>query len=282
GARTRSYFGVYTVTNRRNPPSRHLAHGTTLHGVQNLTPGGESEPTSYYARRSGVGHAMDSLPVFRGPRAAVGVVGLGTGTLSCYARPGQDWRFFEIDPAMVRIARNPAIFTFLSRCAPTAKVVLGDARLSLSREPAGRLDLLAVDAFSSDAIPIHLLTREALQVYRRALKPDGLLLIHISNRYLDLEPVLAAAAKRDGWHAAAFDYSPEPGDEKRNLTRSIWVAMTRDKEALMMLRIASAEDAHLWRPLLRRPGFPGWTDDYASILPLLEDWQAWLPGVLKP
>jgi SAM-dependent methyltransferase/lipoprotein signal peptidase len=282
GVRTRSYFGVYTVTTRRDPPSRQLTHGTTLHGVQNLTPGGEAEPTSYYARRSGVGHAMDSLPIFHGPNAAVGVVGLGTGTLSCYARPGQDWRFFEIDPAMVRIAGNPSLFTFLSRCAPQAKVVLGDARLSLSRQPAGRLDLLAVDAFSSDAIPIHLLTREALQVYGRALKPDGLLLIHISNRYLDLEPVLAAAAKRDGWHAAAFDYSPEPGEQGRNLSRSIWVAMTRDKDSLMTLRIASAEDAHLWRPLLRRPGFAGWSDDYASILPLLEDWRAWLPGVLRP
>jgi spermidine synthase len=282
GVRTRSYFGVYTVTTRRSPPSRQLTHGTTLHGVQNLTPGGETEPTSYYARRSGIGHALGSLPIFHGPDSAVGVVGLGTGTLSCYAQPGQDWRFFEIDPAIVRIARNPAIFTFLSRCAPQAKVVLGDARLSLAREPAGRLDLLAVDAFSSDAIPIHLLTREALQVYRRALKPDGLLLVHISNRYLDLEPVLAAAASRDGWHAAAFDYSPEPLDAGRNLSRSVWVAMAKDKDSLMTLRIASAEDAHEWRPLLGRPGFPGWTDDYASILPLLEDWNAWLPGVLKP
>jgi SAM-dependent methyltransferase/lipoprotein signal peptidase len=281
GVRTRSYFGVYTVTTRRDPPSRQLTHGTTLHGVQNLTPGGETEPTSYYARRSGVGHAIRSLPIFHGPNASIGIVGLGTGTLSCYAQPGQDWRFFEIDPAMVRIARNPRIFTFLSRCAPQARVILGDARLSIAREPAGKLDLLAVDAFSSDAIPIHLLTREALQVYRRALKPEGLLLIHISNRYLDLEPVLAAAAKRDGWHAAAYDYSPELGEEGRNLSRSIWVAMTRDRDGLMMLRIASAEDAHLWRPLLGRPGFPGWTDDYASILPLLEDWSAWLPGILK-
>jgi SAM-dependent methyltransferase len=282
GVRTRSYFGVYTVTTRRQPPSRQLTHGTTLHGVQNLTPGGETEPTSYYARRSGVGHALMSLRTFRDAGAAVGVVGLGTGTLSCYAQPGQDWRFFEIDPAMVRIARDPSIFTFLSRCAPQAKVVLGDARLSLAREPAGRLDLLAVDAFSSDAIPIHLLTREALQVYRRALKPDGLLLIHISNRYLDLEPVLAAAARRDGWHSAALDYSPGLEEEGRNLSRSVWVAMTRDKDTLMTLRISSGEDAHLWRPLVGRPGFPGWTDDYASVLPLLEDWHAWLPGVLKP
>lgn len=282
GIRTRSYFGVYTVTTRRTPPSRQLTHGTTLHGVQNLTPGGETEPTSYYARRSGIGHAMSSVRMFNDAGAAIGVVGLGTGTLSCYAQPGQDWRFFEIDPAMVRIARDPSRFTFLPRCAPEAKVVLGDARLSLAREPAGRLDLLAVDAFSSDAIPIHLLTREALQVYRRALKPDGLLLIHISNRYLDLEPVLAAAARVDGWRAAAFDYSPAAGEEARNLSRSIWVAMARDEESLMVLRIATGEDAHNWRPLLGRPGFPGWTDDYASILPLLEDWSAWLPGILKP
>jgi len=282
GIRTRSYFGIYTVTTRHYPPSRQLTHGTTLHGVQNLTPGGETEPTSYYARRSGVGHALASLPMFHGPHPAIGVVGLGSGTLSCYAMPGQDWRFFEIDPAMVRIAGDPRLFTFLSRCAPQAKVVLGDARLSLARQPPGRFDLLAVDGFSSDAIPIHLLTREALQVYRRALKPDGLLLVHISNRYLDLEPVLAAAAERDGWHAAALDYAPGPEEQGRNLSRSIWVAMASDADTLMTLRIASAEDAHLWRPLRRRPGFTGWTDDYASILPVLEDWRAWLPAMLKP
>jgi spermidine synthase len=281
GLRTRSYFGIYTIVTRHYPPSRQLTHGTTLHGVQNLTPGGETEPTTYYARRSGVGHALASLPMFHGPNAAVGVVGLGSGTLSCYAEPGQDWTFFEIDPAIVRIATDPKRFTFLSRCAPQARVVLGDARLSLARQPPGRLDLLAVDGFSSDAIPIHLLTREALQVYRRALKPDGLLLVHISNRYLDLEPVLAAAARLDGWHAAAFDYSPGMEEEGRNITRSIWIAMANDEETLMTLRTASADDAHLWRPLRARPGFPAWTDDYASILPILENWQAWLPFGLK-
>jgi SAM-dependent methyltransferase len=282
GLRTRSYFGIYTVTTRLHPPTRQLTHGTTLHGAQNLTPGLEAEPTTYYARRSGIGYALASMPIFHGPNAAVGVVGLGSGTLSCYAEPGQDWRFFEIDPAIVRIASDPARFTFLARCAPHARIVLGDARLSLARQPAGRLDLLAVDGFSSDAIPIHLLTREALQVYRRALKPDGLLLVHISNRYLDLEPVLAAAAERDGWQAAAFDYSPGPLEEGQNVTRSIWVAMARDRDTLLTLGVASGEDAQLWRPLRSRPGFAGWTDDYASILPVLADWHAWLPGVLKP
>jgi hypothetical protein len=172
--RTRSYFGVYSVSTRDDPPARLLSHGTTLHGIQNLTPGSETEPTSYYARRSGVGHAMASADVFHGESPRIGVVGLGTGTLSCYAMPGQSWTFFEIDPEMVRIARDPAQFSFLSRCAPQARIVLGDARISLSREKPGSLDLLAVDAFSSDAVPMHLLTREALQVYRRALSSDGL------------------------------------------------------------------------------------------------------------
>ena len=258
GVRTRSYFGIYTVTTRRNPPSRQLTHGTTLHGVQNLTPGGETEPTSYYARRSGVGHALGSLPMLPRPECG-GRRGRPRHRNALLLRPARarTGRFFEIDPAMVRIARNPSIFTFLSRCAPQAKVVLGDARLSLAREPPGRLDLLAVDAFSSDAIPIHLLTREALQVYRRALKPDGLLLVHISNRYLDLEPVLAAAAKRDGWHAAAFDYSPAAEEEGRNLSRSVWVAMARDADTLMTLQDRERRGRPSLAPAARPAGLPG-------------------------
>ncbi|HEY0113068.1 MAG TPA: fused MFS/spermidine synthase [Allosphingosinicella sp.] len=282
GIRTRSYFGIYTVTTGDRPPVRNLTHGTTLHGVQSLVPGREAQPVSYYAPNSGIGYAFSALRLFHDPTASVGVVGLGTGTLSCYAMSEQKWRFFEIDPAMRRIATDPSRFSFLARCAPRAEIVIGDARLSLARQPAGSLDLLAVDAFSSDAIPIHLLTREALQLYRRVLKPEGLLLIHISNRYLDLEPVLAAAAQRDGWHAAVFDYTPTVEEQARNMTSSIWVAMTKDRDALLTLKIASAEDAHRWRTLVGRPGFAGWTDDYSSILAVLEDWRAWLPDILKP
>jgi SAM-dependent methyltransferase len=277
GARTRSYFGVYTVSERLYPPSRLLTHGTTLHGIENLTPGEELEPTSYYARRSGVGHALASAPVLFGPQARIGIVGLGTGTLACYALPGQSWKIFEIDPAVVRIASDPANFSFLSRCAPDAEIVVGDARVSLSRQPPGGLDLLAVDAFSSDAVPMHLLTREALAVYARALQPGGLLLVHISNRYLDLEPVLAAAEKEDGWSAMIATYSPGPEEAGHNLTTSIWVAMSRDPRVMDSLKLASGGDADLWRPLAARPGFPGWSDDYASILPLLEDWSNWVP-----
>ncbi|MDB5691229.1 MAG: hypothetical protein JWO81_292, partial [Alphaproteobacteria bacterium] len=274
GMRERSYFGIYTVSDHADPLSRLLTNGTTLHGVQNLDPSEELEPTSYYARRSGIGHALASAPVLYGPAARIGIVGLGAGTLSCYYLPGEDWRIFEIDPVVLRIARTR--FTFLPRCAPQAKIVLGDARLSLSHQPPGALDMLAVDAFSSDAIPMHLLTREALAVYARALSPQGLLLVHISNRYLDLEPVLAAA-QADGWTGAIFSYQPEPFEPVHNLTASIWVAMARDPQALERLKQASGEDGYLWRPLRARRGFAGWTDDHASILPLLEDWRNWLP-----
>jgi SAM-dependent methyltransferase len=279
--RTRSYFGVYTVSSDDSPPARLLSHGTTLHGIQNLTPGWETEPTSYYARRSGIGHALASAEVFHGPNPRIGIVGLGTGTLSCYAMPGQSWTFFEIDPEMVRIARRSGQFTFLSRCAPQAKVVLGDARISLGRQAPGSLDVLAVDAFSSDAVPMHLLTREALQVYRRALSPDGLLLIHISNRYLDLEPVLAAAARLDGWHGAVFDFMPNEEEKLHSMSMSVWVALAPKEDTLLALRVSSAADAHLWRPLIGRAGFDGWSDDYATIIPLLEDWRNWVPDAIK-
>jgi SAM-dependent methyltransferase len=276
GLRTRSYFGIYTVSTRGFPPARILTHGTTLHGVQSMLPGEDLLPTSYYARGSGVGHALASAPVLYGPNARIGVVGLGAGTLTCYALPGEDWRVFEIDPAMVGIARSR--FTFLRRCAPQARIVLGDARLSLSRQRPGSLDILAVDAFSSDAVPMHLLTREALGVYRRALAPGGLLLVHISNRYLDLAPVLAAAAQKDGWAAAGFQYEPSIEEVAHNMSISIWIAMSSDPRALERLEDASGPDRAQWRPLRPRPGFEGWTDDHASILPVLAGWHSWLPA----
>jgi SAM-dependent methyltransferase len=275
GMRTRSYFGIYTVETRRLPPARILTHGTTLHGVQSLLPGEALLPTSYYARGSGVGHALASAPVLYGPNARIGIVGLGAGTLTCYALPGEDWRIFEIDPAIVRIAR--ARFTFLSGCAPRARILLGDARLSLSREPTGSLDILALDAFSSDAVPMHLLTREALGVYRRVLAPSGLLLVHISNRYLNLAPVLAAAAVKDHWAAAGLQYEPSVEDVAHNMSVSVWVALSPDPQAIERLKQASGPDRLRWKALKPWPGFEGWTDDHASILPILEGWRSWWP-----
>ena len=267
GMLTRSYFGVYGVTDD-GPTRRILFHGTTLHGIQNRVPGLERDPTSYYAPQSGVGLGLRNAAALYGPHARIGVVGLGAGTLACYARPGQTWRFYEIDPAMVDIARNPADFTFLSRCRPHADIAVGDARMVLAGEGAQGADILVIDAFSSDSIPMHLLTREALAVYGRRLTREGLLLIHISNRYLDLRPVIAAGAADGGWQARLRHYIPDVKEAKRNYAASIWIALSRDGRQLE--RLDRLSGAGKWRALPGRPGFAPWTDDHASILPILK------------
>jgi hypothetical protein len=263
GARTRSYFGVYTV--RESKRVRELDHGSTVHGIQLIgNARRERMPTTYYVKQSGVGQAMLALPAFYGDRARVGVVGLGTGTLACYARPGQTWRFYEIDPAVVRIARDTGQFTYLARCLPNVPIRLGDARLTVSREPAASLDLLALDAFSSDAIPAHLMTREAFATYARVVSRDGLLLVHISNRFLDLEPVVAAVAQEGGWHAAKLFYQPGPLDP--NASGSEWIALSRNPRAIAALRALDGS----WVALTPRAAVEAWTDDYSTILPLLK------------
>ncbi|OYY63011.1 spermidine synthase [Sphingomonas sp. 28-62-11] len=263
-ARTRSYFGIYTVGG--NDRVRQLSHGTTVHGTQLIgSPERERMPTAYYVPGSGIGQAMRALPEFYGQRARVGVVGLGAGTLACYAHPGQDWRLYEIDPAMVRIARDTGQFSFLSRCLPDPTIVIGDARLNLATQSADSLDLLALDAFSSDSVPMHLMTREAFASYDRVLAPNGLLLVHISNRFLDLEPVVAAAATAGGWSAVKLLYRPGPKAPEGE-TVSAWVALSRDKAVIAQLKSRGGS----WQPLNPRRGFTPWTDDYSTILPLLK------------
>lgn len=260
-ARVRSYFGVYTVADA--PRRRTLIHGTTVHGVQLAgNPTRERTPTTYYVPGSGVGRVMTLAPVLYGPAARIGVVGLGTGTLACYHRPGQRWRFYEIDPTMVRIARRSR-FTFLSRCAPDTPVVIGDARLSLEQQADATLDVLALDAFSSDAVPMHLLTLEAFDTYGRVLSSRGTLAVHISNRYLNLVPVVAAAARAGGWHAAILNYTPDPFEE--DASKSAWVVMTRNADVFDAIR----HDGGEWAYVRPRSGFHAWTDDYGTILPLL-------------
>jgi spermidine synthase len=262
--RTRSYFGVYTITDMAT--QKRLAHGTTLHGVQ--LKGGPDKlktPTTYYVPGSGVGQAMQALPGLYGPGARVGVVGLGTGTLACYAQPGQDWRFYEIDPAVVGLARGP--FRFLEQCLPNANILLGDARLRLAEAQPGSLDLLALDAFSSDAVPMHLMTLEAFATYDRVLAKNGLLLVHISNRFLSLEPVVEAAARAGGWHAAQLTYYPTMMEEFEEAATSDWIALSRSPATLAALKARGGE----WHALARRPDFTAWTDDYATILPVLRE-----------
>ena len=274
--RWRSYFGIYTVKADDTGRYRWLTHGTTLHGMQSLTQ--PKLPISYYGAASGVGLVFAKAEALYGPNAAVGVVGLGSGTLACYAKPGQEWQFFEIDPLMVEIAKDKKIFSYLDRCTPNAAIHIGDARLTVAQRPKASLDLLAIDAFSSDSIPLHLLTKEAFDVYRRVLKPNGVLVVHISNRHIDLKPVLAAEAKAGGWSLALRKDSPPAKDLDRGIRASIWVAMSMDGKILAQLTgpLAPTKGANydptLWLKMPPAGDTQRWSDDYASVLPHLLMW----------
>jgi hypothetical protein len=259
GDRVRSYFGVYTVSDLTEHGIRQLTHGTTQHGRQYTDPAIRREPTAYYGRTSGVGLLLTRASDVFGPEARVGIVGLGAGTLACYREPQQSYRFYEIDPAILAFSTQGQ-FTFLSDCAPESETVIGDARLALETEGAGQYDVLVVDAFSSDAIPLHLLTREALQAYRRSISENGAVAIHISNRFIDLEPVLAALAKDAGMVATVRADDPE---SSRGLTASKWVVLTPD--AATLGAIAQATGAERWRAL-EPPIDSVWSDQYASTL----------------
>lgn len=277
GVRMRSYFGTYTVNASESGRVRWLNHGTTMHGMQLLDD--PTRPISYYPDTSGVGIAMLNAPRLYGPKASIGVVGLGTGTLACYRRPGQYWQFFEIDPLVIEIARERKIFSFLEKCATDVPITLGDARLTLAAVPEGKFDILALDAFSSDSIPLHLLTKEAFATYRKALKPDGLLLVHISNRYIDLNPVVAAEAKANGWSAALRHDSPTEQLMNRGNRASQWIALSRDPAKLAELtgKVDTVKSRYYNSEQWLQLDAPGktspWTDDYASVLPHLSLWK---------
>lgn len=283
GQRTRSYFGVYTVRDDTQAQRRMLAHGTTLHGLMLTAKGKELTPTTYYSAQSGVGLTLARASELFGAAASVGIVGLGTGTLACYRQPGQSWDFYEIDQAMVDIAKDSGLFAFIPRCTPDARMLVGDARIELAKQPAALYDILAIDAFSSDAIPLHLLTSEAFGVYARALKPGGILIVHISNRFFNLEPVLADEAARRGWASAVRLDEPTKAAQDLGASGSTWVAFSADAKRLAALTGPLAArgksgDPDVWVATIAVPGFAGWTDDYASILPVVY-WDGLLPGL---
>ena len=223
--------------------------------------GTRKNPLTYYHPDGPFGQVFKAFPSWRFSR--VGVVGLGAGAAACYARPGQDWIFYEIDPVVERIARDERFFTFLADCAPEARVVIGDARLSLRAAPDDSFDLLILDAFSSDAIPVHLLTAEAFAMYRRKLAPGGVIMAHISNRYLDLEPVLGRITLETGFFGV-IQYHDKGKSQPLLRYPSIWVVMARDPEDIIEL----ASDPR-WQPL-RGAEAPLWTDDYVNILGALK------------
>lgn len=276
-SRMRSYFGSYSINNTSDGGVRWLSHGTTMHGMQLLA--SPKVPISYYAPTSGVGLTMGMAPRIYGPNASIGIVGLGTGTLACYRQPGQNWRFFEIDPLMIEIAKDRHIFSFIDKCAPDVPITLGDARLTLGQVKPGTFDVLAIDAFSSDAIPLHLLTKEAFAVYKRALKPNGMLLVHISNRYIDLNPVIAAEAKAGGWASALRYDSPPQEMVDRGVRPSQWIALNQDPQTLAKMTgpVADKDPPYyqpdIWIKLDPAGNTDAWTDDYASVLPHLSLWK---------
>ena len=259
----RSFFGIYRVA-RGVGPVHLLYHGTTIHGAQFLDSARRLTPVTYYHPDGPVGDVFRVLQSRPGPRI-IGAVGLGTGSILCYSRPGETWTFFEIDPEVAKIARNTRYFSFLSDCAVKPRIVFGDARLTLAREPAGTYSVLVVDAFSSDAIPVHMLTREAVALYQRLLRDDGLLMLHISNRRLDLEPVVAELAADAGLEAIINNHHVSDSTQNRTYNYgSDWVVLARDTTHFGPL----ASDS-LWSRLVptrrRRP----WTDDYSNILSVI-------------
>jgi len=251
----RTFFGVLRVT--ADASGRHrLFHGSTLHGEQSLAPTRHREPLTYYHRTGPIGQTIQALS-HRLHRVAV--VGLGAGSLAAYAAPGQQWTFYEIDPAVERIARTPALFTYLQDCDERCDVVLGDARLSLQHRRV-LYDLIVLDAFSSDAVPVHLITREALALYLSRLSMDGVIAFHISNRYLDLQPVIGALASEGGLQARVQLHSPVPPSEA---TTSLWVIAARTADAFGPL----ATDPR-WRHMATGE-VDAWSDDYSNILDVL-------------
>lgn len=224
-----------------------------------------SAPTFLYAASN-----AGSLAALLGPNARKAFVGLGSGTLACYERPGQSWTAFEIDPAVIGIARDRKLFRYIDKCKPDMAIIVGDARLMLSKTRPGSFDVLAVDAFSSDAIPLHLMTQEAFAVYGRTLAPDGVLMVHITNRFLDLEPVVAAIAKAEGWSARARRFKPQGAQPAGTFdAKSNWIILARSPERLDAVIAATGSAPGDWVRLRERPGMAPWSDDFASILPVL-------------
>lgn len=274
----RTFFGVHTVERLRTEQRdgsiatfHQLRHGSTAHGLQRLGVGFEQEPLAYYHRLSPIAEVFALIDGQATPEPhhaldRVALVGLGTGALASYGRRGMTIHAYEIDPAVVRIARNPLYFTFLSASrAEAIEYFVGDGRRLLERHAGAPYDLIVLDAFSSDAIPVHLLTLEAFGVYLEKLAPGGVLAVHISNVYLDLEPVVATAAHRLGLHATMRVDLRDPEDSLRTgRYTSTWVMLSREAADL-----APLGQRPLWRAPVARDGFRLWTDDFSNILSVL-------------
>jgi SAM-dependent methyltransferase len=257
----RNFYGVLRVqelgmndANRR----RSLVHGTILHGTQYLEPDLRRRATTYYTASSGIGRLLEAMHPRRDP-IKVGVVGLGAGTLAVYGSKGDVYRFYDINPDVIETAQRD--FSFLKDSDATIELPLGDARLSLEREAAQGFDVLAVDAFSSDAIPVHLITTEAVAIYRRHMKPGGIIAFHVTNRFLNLIPVVEALARAHGLYVI---HIPDDGEDTL-ATRSDWMLLSASTEWLEAPAIA----IHA-RTITPRPDWRLWTDAFNNLVQVLK------------
>jgi len=265
----RSFFGVYRVRNSPDERFRLLFHGGIVHGTQSLNPNASCEPLSYYSRSGPAGAIFEEVQS-RMPHGEWAVVGLGAGAMASYLQPGQSLTYYEIDPLVAQIAEDPHYFTYLGRCAPATRIVLGDARLKLRDAPDGSFGLIALDAFSGDSIPMHLMTKEALALYRRKLAPGGIIAFHISNLYFDLAPTLGNLA-HDAQMTAfiANDTDVTQAQHDAGKLPSIWVVMAGDGADLNALT-ADTSRSFRWQPLPGRPNSRLWTDDYSNLLGVIK------------
>jgi len=256
----RNFFGVKEVLDDPSAHLRKLLHGDTIHGTESTDPSRSGQPLSYYYRGGSVSDVIDILRTRRGTQR-FGVLGLGAGSMAAYADENHHVRFYEIDPSVEPIARQ--YFTFLPRCGSNCDVVTGDGRLQLAREHDGSFDFLLLDAFSSDSVPTHLLTREALQMYLSKLKPDGILVFNVSNRYLNVEKLVSALVGDAG--LTAFYRFDEAGDlRKLGKTSAQHVVAARKPEDLQGISGRPG-----WTKVSRPAGFEPWSDDYSNLLSLI-------------
>ncbi len=261
----RSFFGVHKIVVTPHGQYHVLMHGTTIHGAQKFqnddgTPiTGRPEPISYYHKDGGIGRAITAIRERKGAPLRVAVIGLGSGTLTCASQPGENWKFFEIDKSMVETASNPKYFTYIENCEPNLKPVMGDARLTFAREPDGVYDMIIVDAYSSDAIPIHLATQEAMKIYKDKLAPQGVVVMHVSNRHLELESVVVGIADANGMKSWVYD---EDSNRDSEYIFATDVVVSARAEA----DVGKLASSDVWEETEANKKQRVWTDDYSNVL----------------
>lgn len=281
--RVRSFFGVTTVAQKSDGRYHLLIHGTTVHGAQQVADDngsalrGRPKPLSYFHADGPIADAFDALRTQRGGLENVAIVGLGVGTMACHRRAGERWKFYEIDPAIVKIARDTQHFTFLSECGESEGIVVGDGRLMIQNEPEGKFDVIMLDAFSSDSVPAHLISREAMALYFSRLKRDGVLIFNISNRYMELGSVIASTASAHG----ALTYV-------NRIDKDLWRTNRERYELLAMVAVVSRTSATFgaigsdprWLQAAGTGGPAPWTDDYSNVLAAI--YRRLMFGLLPP